>query len=399
MNSLPSKRFAEFQYYPFGMLMPERKYSASDVYRYGFNGKEMDNEVKGEGAQYDYGFRIYDPRLGRFLSVDPLFKTYPWYTPYQFAGNKPIIAVDLDGMEEMETNTIEMFVFKIDAGLEDAARSASANPKAIAMLQQQSWNKIIVDINNIAQQQFDPNNNIDPNFGNRVKEATLSYLRSDPSNLTAYNTYSYYNNSLAGGNTDLTGIDQSILDKSFEIANDYARSAFFGQASYNNDLNRINQAKDPNTKAVLIQERHDRTTNNYKFFWFVNMQIMELFGGFMGLGASNLGPLNNSPSNFSLNYAKQEILLEGSVQKNFNRFSKSVPLNSKESIGVEKLGDGGYLFTANSPGQVPGSRAVYQKWVNAQGETTNFLKTTYDPDGNIIHIKDKISNTTIFSNQ
>lgn len=36
----------------------------------------------------------------RFLSVDPLTSSFPWYSPYQFAGNKPIIAVDLDGLEE-----------------------------------------------------------------------------------------------------------------------------------------------------------------------------------------------------------------------------------------------------------------------------------------------------------
>jgi hypothetical protein len=48
--------------------------------------------------------RIYDPRLGRFLSVDPLTLSYPFYTPYQFAGNKPIWAVDLDGAEELLSN-------------------------------------------------------------------------------------------------------------------------------------------------------------------------------------------------------------------------------------------------------------------------------------------------------
>jgi len=85
-------------YYPFGMGMPGRKYSEGE-YRYGFNGKEEDPEVKGVGAQYDYGFRIYDPRLGRFLSTDPLSGEYPWYTPYQFAGNTPIQAIDLDGAE------------------------------------------------------------------------------------------------------------------------------------------------------------------------------------------------------------------------------------------------------------------------------------------------------------
>jgi RHS repeat-associated protein len=86
-------------YYPFGMLVPNR-HKTGDDYRYGFNGKEMDNEVKGEGTQYDYGFRIYDPRIGKFLSEDPLFRSYAWYTPYQFAGNRPINSIDLDGLEE-----------------------------------------------------------------------------------------------------------------------------------------------------------------------------------------------------------------------------------------------------------------------------------------------------------
>ncbi len=56
--------------------------------------------------QYDYGFRIYDARLGKFLSVDPLFKSFPWYTPYQFAGNKPINSIDLDGLEEANVHIL-----------------------------------------------------------------------------------------------------------------------------------------------------------------------------------------------------------------------------------------------------------------------------------------------------
>jgi RHS repeat-associated protein len=72
-------------------------------YSYGFNGKRIDESEEGMGgggSTYDYGFRIYNPGLGRFLSVDPLSISYPWYTPYQFAGNKPIIAIDIDGLEE-----------------------------------------------------------------------------------------------------------------------------------------------------------------------------------------------------------------------------------------------------------------------------------------------------------
>ena len=69
-------------------------------YRYGFNGKEkVDEEYGIEGTFYDYGFRVYDSRIAKFLSVDPLIKKFPELTPYQFAANTPIQAVDLDGLE------------------------------------------------------------------------------------------------------------------------------------------------------------------------------------------------------------------------------------------------------------------------------------------------------------
>jgi RHS repeat-associated protein len=86
-------------YYPFGMIMPGRTIVNGSVYRYGFNGKENDNEVKETGNQQDYGMRIYDPRIGKFLSFDPLAKSYPMLTPFQFASNSPIMAIDLDGLE------------------------------------------------------------------------------------------------------------------------------------------------------------------------------------------------------------------------------------------------------------------------------------------------------------
>ncbi len=83
-------------YYAFGAPMPGRKFVSSGEYRFGFNGKENDPET----VTQDYGFRIYDNRIAKFLSVDPLTEDFPWYTPYQFAGNKPIISIDLDGAEE-----------------------------------------------------------------------------------------------------------------------------------------------------------------------------------------------------------------------------------------------------------------------------------------------------------
>jgi RHS repeat-associated protein len=76
----------------------------AECYRHGFNGKENDNEVKGTGNSVDFGARIYDSRLGRFLSVDPLFKEYPNISPYAFVANSPIRFIDYDGRHIRDAN-------------------------------------------------------------------------------------------------------------------------------------------------------------------------------------------------------------------------------------------------------------------------------------------------------
>jgi RHS repeat-associated protein len=81
-NPWPASKY----YYPYGMVMDERNDVVNGTYRYGFNGKEKDDEgMGGCGQTYDYGFRIYNPALGKFLSVDPLTRKYAMLTPYQFA--------------------------------------------------------------------------------------------------------------------------------------------------------------------------------------------------------------------------------------------------------------------------------------------------------------------------
>jgi RHS repeat-associated protein len=85
-------------YYPFGSEMPNRTYSVPS-YRYGFNGKENDNDVKGEGNQIDYGMRIYDPRLGLWLSKDALQSKHPYMSPYNFCYSNPLILLDPDGKD------------------------------------------------------------------------------------------------------------------------------------------------------------------------------------------------------------------------------------------------------------------------------------------------------------
>ncbi|WP_025667026.1 RHS repeat-associated core domain-containing protein [Aquimarina megaterium] len=85
-------------YYPFGMLQPNR-HKDSKSYRYGFQGQEKDDEIKGEGNSVNYKYRMHDPRLGRFFAVDPLTAKYPYLSPYHFSHNSPIYTREIEGLE------------------------------------------------------------------------------------------------------------------------------------------------------------------------------------------------------------------------------------------------------------------------------------------------------------
>ena len=69
-------------YYPFGMLMPGRQSNAGE-YRWGFNAQEKDDEFRGSGNSLNYKYRMYDSRVARFFSIDPIASDFPMLTPYQ----------------------------------------------------------------------------------------------------------------------------------------------------------------------------------------------------------------------------------------------------------------------------------------------------------------------------
>ena len=88
-------------YYPYGMQMPGRNGSTSG-YRYGFNGMEKDPEWNGEGNSYTTEFRQYDPRVGRWLSLDPLMAQFPDVSAYVAYSNNPIYFIDPTGLAPVD---------------------------------------------------------------------------------------------------------------------------------------------------------------------------------------------------------------------------------------------------------------------------------------------------------
>ncbi len=57
------------------------------------------NEIAGEGNSFSTEFRQYDPRLGKWLSLDPLMEQFPWMSPFVGFDNNPILYVDPYGLE------------------------------------------------------------------------------------------------------------------------------------------------------------------------------------------------------------------------------------------------------------------------------------------------------------
>ncbi len=87
-------------YYPFGMMLPDRQWYAnsdSSIAVNGFNGMRKDNEINGVGNSLDFGARIFNSRLGRFLSADPMKHMFEFVSAYNFAQNNPIAFVDVGG--------------------------------------------------------------------------------------------------------------------------------------------------------------------------------------------------------------------------------------------------------------------------------------------------------------
>jgi len=94
-------------YYPGGMLIPGRQgYAGNDsaLAINGFNGMRNDHEINGHGNAVDFGARIYDSRLVRWLSLDPLQNINPGMSPFVGMGNNPVFFVDGDGRYIIPTN-------------------------------------------------------------------------------------------------------------------------------------------------------------------------------------------------------------------------------------------------------------------------------------------------------
>jgi RHS repeat-associated protein len=93
-------------YYAFGCAMKGRVFEKAS-YRYHFNGMEKDDEMKGSGSSYVTEYRLYDPRIGKWLTPDPLEYKLPEISTYCSMNNNPLWYTDVKGLKADVTSLDE----------------------------------------------------------------------------------------------------------------------------------------------------------------------------------------------------------------------------------------------------------------------------------------------------
>jgi RHS repeat-associated protein len=116
VEHIESKVTQVADYYPFGMQIKQTSTDVSNplANKYLYNGKELQEETQ----VYDYGWRNYDPWLGRFNSIDAFADKYYEMTPYQYGANNPIKYIDINGDSLMLFKN-GVYVTTVDNGKEE----------------------------------------------------------------------------------------------------------------------------------------------------------------------------------------------------------------------------------------------------------------------------------------
>jgi RHS repeat-associated protein len=125
-----------YEYKPFGDTLST---TAGETARIGFIGQEQDIEH----GYFNMGARYYDPEIGRFLSVDPLFEQFAEQTPYNYCFNSPLINSDASGLspdkekkrDQMHATEIDLFAFNQSSVMMNQSRyEDSRNPSYLELM-------------------------------------------------------------------------------------------------------------------------------------------------------------------------------------------------------------------------------------------------------------------------
>jgi RHS repeat-associated protein len=177
---------------PFGVELKGRNLKKNNAknYRFGFQGCEADDQIKGDGNSYDFGMRIHDSRLGRFLSLDSKASSYPFMSPYCFAANNPIRLIDINGEGPGDAVTPSKETIKKGDNYSKLAKNSKG---AYTIKDLKEWNPGVDPLKLQVGQKI---NTSDPNVAdlkNAINNSTIPFAENDftirPNNIPLFNTF------------------------------------------------------------------------------------------------------------------------------------------------------------------------------------------------------------------
>ncbi len=341
---------------------------------------EKDPEMKGDGNSYTTEFRQYDPRLGRWLSLDPLAYLAPAWNPYRFGFNNPVIHTDPTGLYETKREARQAMRGARDAGYKCGEikgtkgnywfQATLASDKEFTSYAFTTTKLIIKPGKYTGGIEF--YDAADARGGIPPAQAHLA----EKFKMGMYEVVPYY----VDGKLDHYVAGMEVKDPSDLTKTTVRYDFIIGRDKLDHFEDNIGTFELASITAFGYGSKLHLDENQINL---ANGNIVEgMFGFLIGEWTNPVKVI------FGLAGTIQGLSMPKAVQNNLSRMR--MPANARGNVTVSRNGIGQYRIDATSPGKVPGSKAVYTKIVNNNGKTLNTYKTTYGPDGKVIHTKNKM---------
>ncbi|MCO6500884.1 MAG: hypothetical protein J5I47_10960 [Vicingus serpentipes] len=313
-------------YYPFGGILPGRSLTSSvNLLTYGYQGKELD-----QNGLYDFEARLWDARLGRWITTDPASQ---FYSPYLAMGNNPISSIDPDG-EFVVTALIVGAA--IGAYIGGTTANGSFNPLNWNFHSKKTWGFMIAGavVGGLSGGASSAIASAGGPFANTMAIIAGSTIQSIGT--SAYTGNHNFSVSFGVGSYNFTQNDWGYL---LEKGNSGFENFVYGMgaaANFSDVLTGLNKLKAANRNANNYSEEELKNIYDKATDTKLNKVLNKEKGSAQYAGNS---PKNISPEEFL--FYKQKGILDG-LGDNFGGFNHDLAYFNKGADGIK-----GVLFNTN----------------------------------------------------